>query len=35
MDGELLVEGTARGRALVLEEPLSFWGGLDPAAGSS
>jgi uncharacterized protein len=33
MEGELLVEGTARGRALVLDEPLSFWGGLDPATG--
>jgi uncharacterized protein len=28
-----LVEGEARGPALVLEEPLSFWGGLDPATG--
>ncbi|MCD6021358.1 MAG: uncharacterized protein K0R20_1068 [Actinomycetia bacterium] len=28
-----LVEGEARGRALVLEEPLSFWGGLDPTTG--
>lgn len=25
--------GTARGRALVLTEPLSLWGGLDPASG--
>jgi predicted aconitase with swiveling domain len=28
-----LVEGTGRGRALVLEEPLSLWGGLDPQTG--
>lgn len=25
--------GRARGRALVLSEPLSFWGGMDPASG--
>jgi uncharacterized protein len=31
--GRLLVAGEARGAALRLEEPLSFWGGLDPAAG--
>lgn len=28
-----LVEGTARAPALVLDEPLSFWGGVDPATG--
>jgi predicted aconitase with swiveling domain len=28
-----LVAGTAEGRALVLDEPLSFWGGIDPATG--
>jgi uncharacterized protein len=28
-----LTEGTASGEALVLSEPLSFWGGLDPARG--
>jgi uncharacterized protein len=28
-----LVRGTARGTALVLDEPLSFWGGLDPHNG--
>jgi uncharacterized protein len=33
MDGRILVEGRARGPALVLDEPLSFWGGLDPATG--
>jgi predicted aconitase with swiveling domain len=29
-----LVPGQARGRALVLDEPLSFWGGVDPATGA-
>jgi uncharacterized protein len=33
MEGRILVEGHARGPALVLDEPLSFWGGLDPATG--
>ncbi len=33
MQGRVLVEGHARGQALVLDEPLSFWGGLDPATG--
>ena len=28
-----LVPGEATGEALVLEEPLSFWGGVDPATG--
>jgi predicted aconitase with swiveling domain len=28
-----LVPGTARGRALVLPEPLSFWGGVDSVSG--
>ncbi|RMH19135.1 MAG: DUF126 domain-containing protein [Acidobacteria bacterium] len=28
-----LVPGAARGRLLVLAEPLSLWGGLDPASG--
>jgi len=27
------VAGEAMGEALVLDEPLSFWGGLDPATG--
>jgi predicted aconitase with swiveling domain len=31
--GRTLVAGQATGTALVLEEPLSFWGGLDPATG--
>jgi uncharacterized protein len=33
MEGQVLVEGSATGQALVLQEPLSFWGGLDPATG--
>ena len=33
MNGRWLVEGHATGRALVLDEPLSFWGGLDPSTG--
>jgi predicted aconitase with swiveling domain len=33
MDGQVLVAGSASGPALVLDEPLSFWGGLDPASG--
>lgn len=28
-----LVAGTAEGEVLVLDEPLSFWGGIDPATG--
>jgi hypothetical protein len=32
-EGRTLVPGTARGTALVLDEPLSFWGGIDPATG--
>jgi Uncharacterized conserved protein len=28
-----LVPGDARGVAIVLDEPLSFWGGLDPSTG--
>jgi uncharacterized protein len=31
--GRVLVEGAARGIALVLDEPLSLWGGLDPRTG--
>jgi predicted aconitase with swiveling domain len=33
-DIEVLVPGEAAGTVLRLEEPLSFWGGLDPATGS-
>src|SRR5262245_44439625 len=29
-----LVAGIARGEVLVLDEPLSFWGGIDPATGA-
>jgi predicted aconitase with swiveling domain len=30
----VLVAGSAEGDALVLDEPLSFWGGVDPATGA-
>lgn len=33
IEGRVLVAGHAEGEALVLDEPLSFWGGLDPASG--
>ena len=33
MDGRFLVAGPIDGTALVLAEPLSFWGGLDPLTG--
>jgi uncharacterized protein len=35
MVGELraLVRGRASGEVLALEEPLSFWGGIDPSSG--
>lgn len=29
----VLVSGSAEGELLVLEEPVSFWGGVDPTAG--
>jgi predicted aconitase with swiveling domain len=32
-EARTLVAGEAEGEALVLEEPLSFWGGIDPATG--
>jgi predicted aconitase with swiveling domain len=32
--GRSLVAGTARGPLLVLDEPLSFWGGVDPQSGT-
>jgi predicted aconitase with swiveling domain len=32
-ESRTLVAGTAEGPALVLGEPLSLWGGLDPATG--
>ncbi len=33
IDGRTLHAGQATGRLLVLSEPLSFWGGLDPKTG--
>ena len=33
MEGRFLVEGPIDGTALVLDEPLSLWGGLDPVTG--
>lgn len=32
-EARTLVPGTGRGEALVLEQPLSFWGGVDPTTG--
>jgi len=32
--GRAVVSGRAEGRALVTDEPLSFWGGYDPATGT-
>jgi hypothetical protein len=32
-DGRTLVAGEATGAALVLDEPLSLWGGVDPETG--
>ena len=34
MNGRLIAPGRARAAALVLGEPLSLWGGLDPASGT-
>ena len=33
VQGKILIAGSARGPALVLDEALSFWGGFDPVAG--
>ena len=33
LGGRVLVPGSCRAEALVLEEPLSFWGGYDQATG--
>ncbi|MGH2488021.1 MAG: aconitase X swivel domain-containing protein [Candidatus Limnocylindria bacterium] len=33
MSGRLIAPGHAHAVALVLDEPLSLWGGLDPASG--
>lgn len=32
-EGEALTPGEARGQLLTLDEPLSFWGGVDPMTG--
>ena len=32
--GRPLLDGAASGAAIVLDEPLSFWGGLDAASGT-
>jgi hypothetical protein len=32
-DGRTLFAGSARGRVVRLDEPLSLWGGMDPATG--
>ena len=32
-EARTLVPGTGRGKVLVLDEPLSFWGGVDPGTG--
>jgi predicted aconitase with swiveling domain len=33
VNGRVLADGAGEGRALVLDEALSFWGGVDPASG--
>lgn len=33
-EGRTLAPGAAEGEALVLDEPLSFWGGMDPVTGA-
>lgn len=33
MDVSFLIEGSGEGDLLKLDEPLSFWGGVDPATG--
>jgi predicted aconitase with swiveling domain len=33
LEGRALIDGSAAGIALVLDEPLSFWGGFDPDSG--
>jgi len=33
MKGRVLAAGSVTARALVLREPLSLWGGMDPASG--
>ena len=34
LSGRVLAPGTANAEVLVLDQPLSLWGGLDPATGS-
>ena len=34
MKGGVLADGAANGTALVLDEPLSLWGGVDPGSGA-
>jgi len=34
MRGRVLAAGVANGTALVLEQPLSLWGGVDPGTGA-
>ena len=34
MRGRVLADGSTRGVALVLQEPLSLWGGVDPVTGA-
>jgi predicted aconitase with swiveling domain len=34
LTGRVLVDGSGRGPLLRLDEPLSFWGGVDPASGT-
>jgi predicted aconitase with swiveling domain len=34
LEGDTLSEGVAEGELLLLQEPLSFWGGMDPATGT-
>ena len=33
LTGQVLIDGTAEGPLLRLVEPISFWGGVDPATG--
>ena len=33
LQAQAVVDGAARGTVLALDEPLSFWGGVDPATG--
>ena len=34
LSAQVLNRGEARGEAMVLDEPLSFWGGFDPRTGT-